>query len=140
MSWVWSGFFLRGRSTFLVFLNASFGNKKLGKCFSKSSFVAGALCPADTVSKVLLEGLHHLWISWLGIFSFFFLSAKATCSCGLCHCSVKSFETWLCCVSTLQAGFMVSWHSSLGPSHGRVALWMSLLTGVFTYLALGQIF
>lgn len=49
------------------------GDKKLGICFSKTGFVAEALCPADTVSKVLLEGLHHLWIPWLRDF-FLFLS------------------------------------------------------------------
>lgn len=68
---VWSGFFLTGRPTFLVLFNATFGNKKRGNCFSETSFVAEALCPADTVSKVLSEGLHHLWISWLRDFLLF---------------------------------------------------------------------
>lgn len=73
---MWSGFFLTGRPTFLVFFNTSFGDKKLGKCFSKTSFVAEAICPADTVSKVLSEGLHHLWISWLRDFLLFLSLCK----------------------------------------------------------------
>lgn len=73
---MWSGFFLTGRLTFLVFFNASFGDKKLGNCFSKTGFVAEAMCPADTVSKVLSEGLHHLWISWLRDFLLFLSLCK----------------------------------------------------------------
>lgn len=61
----------------MVFSNASFGNKKLGNCYSKTSFVAEALCPADTVSRVLSEGLHHLWISWLRNFLLFVSLCKS---------------------------------------------------------------
>lgn len=50
------------------------GTKSLETALVKLALL---LCPADTVPKVLLEGLHHLWISWLRDFLLFLSLCKS---------------------------------------------------------------